>query len=48
MLFILKDEKWINMSLISMKEVNQYNAAIDVIKITMLLKKKTMIQLHLI
>ena len=48
MLFILKDEKWINMSLISMKQVNQYNTAIDVIKITMLLKKKTMIQLHLI
>ena len=40
MLFILKDEKWINMSLISMKQVNQYNTAIDVIKITMLLKKK--------
>jgi hypothetical protein len=39
MLFILKDEKWINMSLTSMKEVNQYNAAIDVIKITMLFKK---------
>jgi hypothetical protein len=39
MLFILKDEKWINMSLTSMKQVNQYNAAIDVIKITMLFKK---------
>jgi hypothetical protein len=39
MLFILKNEKWINMSLTSTKQLNQYNAAIDVIKITMLFKK---------